>query len=140
MQALLLALDLQTSSASRKPQHSGYSKGRLPYPCATMPRCHAGGLSPAPPSLGAPRRSLGPARDSGASAGGGAPNAAAVAATAEAAAAAAEAAEAVAALERRTAELDAEREAGLRLQRCGSWFDWDSWLSPVPCGKAPVLS
>ncbi|KAK9831868.1 hypothetical protein WJX81_003988 [Elliptochloris bilobata] len=79
----------------------------------------AGVLSPAAPSLGAPRRSLGPPRDSaaGGGGGGGGGGVAAEAAAAEAAAAAAEAAEAMALLEKRTAELDAEREAGLRLQR-----------------------
>lgn len=88
---------------------------------------------------------MGPARDSGASAGGGAPGAAAMAATAEAAAAAAEAAEAVAALERRTAELDAEREAGLRLQRrAASWGFCQCMLAELPisprCWKLSAYS
>lgn len=69
-------------------------------------------LSPAPPSLGGPRRSMGgPGWEGlvGGGGGGGGP---------AAAEAAAEAAEATALLEKRTAELDAEREVSLRLQRC----------------------
>lgn len=67
-------------------------------------------LSPAPPSLGGPRRSIGaPGWEGLVGGGGGGPTAAE---------AAAEAAEATALLEKRTAELDAEREVSLRLQRC----------------------
>ena len=68
-------------------------------------------LSPAPPSLGGPRRSMGGPGWEGLVGGGGGGGPAA-------AEAAAEAAEAKALLEKRTAELDAEREVSLRLQRC----------------------